>query len=526
MNSTEIRQLKTIHQKHASSSFREPLTGLFTQDFFLLYIDQEIQRQNRYGNIFSLALVDIDDFSVYNQEHGVEVGNKILKRLGWAIKKNIRSADIAARYTGDRFAILFVNTEANSALIAGENLRKAIEADSNGEITVSIGLAASTGNIQNGPGKVFQEAFSALKQAKSNGKNRIFHHKQVDTQVSSSNQPTILIVDDDPLNQKLLNGLLKPLGYSILFASSGVQALECLGGAEIDLILLDIMMPDMDGFEVCRTIKGCEETRQIPVVLITALDDVETKVRGIEAGADDFITKPPHKAELIARVKSLLRIKQLNGSLTSIENVLFSMARAVEAKDSYTQGHVDRVSRLAFSIGKRMGLSERELDALRLGGALHDIGKMGIPGGILNKPGALNDQEWTIMKSHPEIGYDICFPLKKNLGHALDIVRHHHEKLDGSGYPDGLKGNEIIMVTRIMAVADIFDALTSDRPYRKAMSNRKALEILNAEARDGKNDSTVTHHLTQLVADGESFGIEESETAQEESHLLASLMSP
>ena len=519
MNPTAIRKIETIHQKYRSSSFRDPLTGLFAQDFFMLYIDQEIQRQNRYGSTFSLALVDIDDFSLYNQEYGAEHGNKLLKRLGWAIQENIRGADIAAHYVGDQFAILFVNTEANSAMIAAEHLRKAIETDSNGKITVSIGLAASTGNIQNGPEKVFQEAFSALGQAKIDGKNRVFLNHHTEAQASRSSKPTILIVDDDPLNRKLLNGLLKPLGYSTRLSSNGVQALECLGEVDIDLVLLDIMMPDMDGFEVCRTIKGCEDTRQIPVVLITALDDVDTKVRGIEAGADDFLTKPPHKAELIARVKSLLRIKQLNGSLTSIENVLFSMARAVEAKDRYTQGHVDRVSRLAFSIGKRMGLSERELDALRLGGALHDIGKMGIPGEILNKPGALNDQEWTIMKTHPEIGYDICFPLKKNLGHALDIVRHHHEKLDGSGYPDGLKGDEILMVTRIMAVADIFDALTSDRPYRKAMSNGKALEILAAEARDGKNDTTVTCYLTELVADGESLGVGDCEAVQAESHL-------
>jgi putative two-component system response regulator len=168
-----------------------------------------------------------------------------------------------------------------------------------------------------------------------------------------------------------------------------------------------------------------------------------------------------------------------------------------------------------------MGLSEDELEALRLGGALHDVGKLGVPEEILNKPGPLEDHEWAVMKSHPEIGHEICLPLKKNLGQALDIVRHHHEKLDGSGYPDGLKEREILMVTRIMAVADIFDALTSDRPYRQAMPNGKALEILRKEAREGKIDGTVTDCLAQLISDGRSRNDAEEMTIVLESKVLA-----
>ncbi|BBO89368.1 HD-GYP domain-containing protein [Desulfosarcina ovata] len=348
--------------------------------------------------------------------------------------------------------------------------------------------------------KIFKEAQSALKQAKIKGKNRVFHYRQLKKKESEKHQSSILLVDDEPLNLKLMQGLLQPLGYTLYTAKNGLDALYRLEKAEIDLVLLDVMMPDMDGFSVCRTIKANEETRLIPVVLLTSLDDVETKVQGIEAGADDFITKPPHKSELIARIKSLLRVKQLNSNLTSIENVLFSMAKSVEAKDSYTQGHVDRVSELASSIGRNMSLSENEMEALRIGGALHDVGKLGVPEEILNKPGPLDNGEWTVMKTHPEIGYKICLPLKKNLGQALDIVRHHHEKLDGSGYPDGLKADEILMVTRIMTVADIFDALTSDRPYRKAMSTVKATQILLKEAQKGKIDSVVTRCLLQLMS--------------------------
>jgi len=504
MSESTIRQIQSVYREHTASPFKDSLTGLFTHGFFLAYIEQEIQRLKRYGHFFSLAIVDIDAFSMINHRHGAIHGDKSLKTVGQIIQKHIRNADIAARYAGDQFAILFIHTKTESAVATAEKLRRLTESESNGEITVSIGLSSATVKLQDGLEKLFQEAHCALKQAKIRGKNRVFHHRSSHKTEGGHFQPTLLLVDDEPLNLKLMQGFLKPLGYTIHTAANGSDALYRLNRTEIDLVLLDIMMPEMDGFQVCRAIKKNEETRLIPVVLLTALDDIDTKVQGIDAGADDFITKPPHKSELIARIRSLLRIKRLNNNLTSIENVLFSMAKSVEAKDSYTQGHVDRVSELAISIGKRMGLSEDELEALRLGGALHDVGKLGVPEEILNKPGPLEAHEWAVMKSHPEVGYKICLPLKKNLGPALDIIRHHHEKLDGSGYPDNLKSGEILMVTRILAVADIFDALTSDRPYRKAMPSGKALEILRKEAREGKIDGSVTHCLAQLVSDDTS----------------------
>jgi putative two-component system response regulator len=248
-------------------------------------------------------------------------------------------------------------------------------------------------------------------------------------------------------------------------------------------------------------LKASEATRLIPVVLLTDLDDRESKIKGIESDADDFITKPPNKMELLARTKSLIKLKRLNDKLASIENVLFSLAKTVEAKDEYTQGHVERVSKLAIALGKKMGLSEREMEALRYGGILHDIGKIGIPGDILNKPGPLNDGEWEVMKNHPVAGYNICLPLKKNLGAALEVIRHHHEKLDGSGYPDGIKNEEISTAARIMAVVDIYDALVTDRPYRKGMPLEKAVEILKQEASNQKLDPAVVKYLIEFVGD-------------------------
>jgi putative two-component system response regulator len=199
----------------------------------------------------------------------------------------------------------------------------------------------------------------------------------------------------------------------------------------------------------------------------------------------------------------LIKLKRLNDNLTSIEYVLFSLAKTVEAKDAYTQGHVERVSNLGIALGRKMGLSDSEIEALRYGGALHDIGKIAVPGHILNKPAPLSPEEWVVMKRHPITGYDICLPLKKNLGYALEIIRHHHEKLDGSGYPDGLKDEEISVAARIMAVVDIYDALITERPYRKAMSLEMAVDILQQEAIEGKLDKIVVDHLIDVVsADG------------------------
>ena len=185
--------------------------------------------------------------------------------------------------------------------------------------------------------------------------------------------------------------------------------------------------------------------------------------------------------------------------MASIENVLFSLANTVEAKDTYTQGHVERVSNMAVNLGKKLGMTGRELEALRFGGALHDIGKIAVPGKILNKPGPLDPNEWEIMKSHPDEGCKICLPLMKNLGPALEVIRHHHEKLDGSGYPDGLKGDEISVAARVMGVVDIYDALITDRPYRKGMSKEKAFEILREEAERDKLDKEVVEVLIKML---------------------------
>jgi len=473
-------------------------TGLFSHGFFQISLEREIKRSQRYGSSFTLALIDIDLFSSFNRLQGYQYGDKMLKKLGDLILENIRETDLAARYSGDVISVIMVNSKTESGMDAMERIRQAFEATYIGKSTISVGLACYPEDATDRENLIIK-AQKALSTAKAKGKNKIqFFEPQ--EQAAFEDLPRILVVDDEPKNVKLLDALLKTQGYEVALAYSGEEALSIVNRVDIDLVLLDIMMPEMDGYEVCRRLKQGEETRLIPIVLVTALDDIDSKIKGIEAGADDFISKPPNKVELLTRVKTLLNVKMLNNNLTSIENVLFSLANVVEAKDSYTQGHIERVASLARALGKRMGLSKKEIHALRLGGILHDIGKLAVPESILNKPGPLDPEEWEIMKEHSNVGYNISLPLKKNLGRALDIIKNHHEKLDGSGYPDGLKGDELSMSSRIMAVVDIYDALITNRPYRKGMRKEKAFEILTNEAEEGKLDKKVVEALIKSVS--------------------------
>ena len=487
------------YQRETGAPFSDSLTGLFTHGFFQIYLEREIKRYERYGTPFTLALIDIDSFFFYNHRHGPLQGDRMLKDIAGIIQANIRKTDLAARYAGDVFAVILTESTADAAYKPLDRIRALVEKTLAPSVTISIGLAAYPHDAAS-KDNIIQTARGALKEAKLRGKNCVYY-REASKPFLDPSQPIVLVVDDEPRNLVLLEALLKTKDYNILKSPNGEDALHMLGKMEVDIVLLDIMMPGINGFEVCRRIKSNSATRMLPVVLVTALDDMESKIKGIEAGADDFITKPVNKIELLARTKSLINVKKLNSSLASIENVLFSLAITVEAKDVYTQGHIERVANVAVLLGRKIGLSVKEIEGLRFGGMLHDIGKIGIPEEVLNKPGPLNEQEWEKMKTHPDVGYKICSPLEKNLGLALDVIRHHHEKLDGSGYPDGLKGDEIPMVGRIMAVADIYDALITDRPYRKGMSRDSAFEILNKEASEGKLDTTIVDCLMDFNSD-------------------------
>ena len=297
----------------------------------------------------------------------------------------------------------------------------------------------------------------------------------------------ILIVDDNPTVVELLRSHLKPFPYEVDTAHDGEEALEKVRRNPPDLILLDLMMPRISGFEICQRIKSDKLTQFIPIIVITALTEQEDKLKAIELGADDFLVKPINRLELTTRIKSLLRMKLMHDDLDTSESILFSLAAALESKDFYTRGHSDRVSHLAVDIAAKMGLTERQVESLRRGGLLHDIGKIGVKESILLKPGKLTDEEMAHIRTHTSRGYEICEPLK-SLEPCLPIIRSHHERIDGQGYPDGLAGDEIPIEARITAVADSFDAMTTDRPYRSGMTLEEARAIFENEMTSGQWD--------------------------------------
>ncbi len=321
-----------------------------------------------------------------------------------------------------------------------------------------------------------------------------------DREVSTS-RATILVVDDLESTARLFTRLLTRDGHRVIVARDGGEALELVARGQPDLVLMDVMMPVLDGFETCHRLKRDASTRLVPIVLVTALQDTRDRIRGLEVGADDFISKPVNPAELSARVRSLLRIKRYTDELDSAESVILSLALTIEARDGMTVGHCQRLARYAVALGREMGLNEDDLSALEKGGYLHDIGKVGIPDAVLLKPSLLTPEEFEVMKQHTIIGDRLCGELR-SLRRVRPIVRHHHERLDGSGYPDALKGGAIPLLAQITGVVDVFDALTSARPYKPAQEAALAYEELRKDVRLGWRDAELVEALIRAGREG------------------------
>jgi len=286
------------------------------------------------------------------------------------------------------------------------------------------------------------------------------------------------VVDDISANRELLEGYLYDLGYEVRQARDGQEALEKIDIEEPDLVLLDIDMPRMNGLTLCAQMKAHPVRRLVPVVLITASHDRATRLKGIEAGADDFLTKPFDAKELLMRTQVLLRDRALNKRLDAADGVILALARAVESRDGYTTQHAERVALYAREMGRTYGLGGEDLDVLYKGGLLHDVGKIAVPEAVLLKPGSLDEAEFASMQRHAVEGERICAPLRST-AHYLPIVRHHHERVDGHGYPDRLAGSEIPLGARLVAIADAWDAMVSDRPYRAGLSREEAIRRLH-----------------------------------------------
>jgi len=316
----------------------------------------------------------------------------------------------------------------------------------------------------------------------------------------------ILVVDDNRTNALLLERVLLGEGHLVDVASDGQEALERITHHCPDLILLDLDMPRVDGYEVCRRVKNDPATRLVPIVIVTAQNAFEAKLKAWELGADDFITKPFQCLEVVARCRSLLRIKSLVEERDSAEAIVFAFARVVEAKSPYTHGHSERVAAYALTLAAEVNLPEDEWETLRKGALLHDIGKVSVPDSILDKPETLTTAEFEIIKQHTVQGARIAEPLR-SVRDAVPLIRWHHERLDGRGYPDGLFGASIPLLVRILSVADVYDSLSSARPYRGAIPHPQCLEILRRDAAGGGLETELVEAFCKAVASSAASAI-------------------
>lgn len=309
---------------------------------------------------------------------------------------------------------------------------------------------------------------------------------------------SILVVDDNAVNAALLKEILTGRGYSTIAVHNAAAAEAEIRREAPDLILLDVIMPSKTGYELCRELKEDSKTRLIPIVMITGLSAREDRLKGIEAGADDFLTKPIGSEEMFARVSSLLKLKEFTDELETADSVLCTLGLSVEARDPYTEGHCERLAANAAELGRFLGVDEESIVALQRGGYLHDLGKIAVPDEILKKGSDLTPAEWEIMKRHPAAGEAICRPLR-SLRLVLPIIRHHHEHSDGSGYPDGLQKGEIPLLPRILQVVDIYDALRTARPYKPALAHEQAAMTMRAEARSGLWDEELVEEFFAML---------------------------
>ncbi len=309
---------------------------------------------------------------------------------------------------------------------------------------------------------------------------------------------TILLADDTPANREVFVEVLGEQGYRVVVVTDGEAVIPAVREHDVDLVLLDVCMPKLDGMEVCRRIKSAPDTQYLPVLLVTAFRESGDRMRGVEVGADDFLTQPVNRLELIARVRSLLRLRTWWRDLEDHQDVVLSLASLLESRHEHTRGHSARVGDIAQRMGGALGLPARDAENLRMAGLLHDVGNVGVPGVILGKPAALSTTEHDVMMSHAIRGESLCRPLKSVRG-VLPLIRHHHERFAGGGYPDGLAGESIPLGARVVGLADAYDALVSDRPHRARRTVDEALALLDAESREGRWDPALLPVLAQVV---------------------------
>jgi putative two-component system response regulator len=328
------------------------------------------------------------------------------------------------------------------------------------------------------------------------------HHQHFfDEANEMTDRARVLVVDDDKAQTRLLERLLKPEADAVDIAHDGDTAIEAVRTRHPDVVLLDVMIPGANGFDVCRRLKEDPTTRLTPVIVITALNAREARIQAVEAGADDFLTKPVDPHELLARVRSLVRMKRYTDDLDSAASIITTLAEMIERKDGFREGHCYRIANYAVALGRIVGLGDGDLRTLQRGGFLHDIGMLAIPDMLLRRAGTLEPEEYEQIKAHTIVGDSLCSNLR-SLQSVRPIVRHHHERLDGSGYPDGLKGDAIPLLAQITGIVDVFDAVTTQRPYQQVKPAAVAIDVLKEQVERGWRAKDLVHRFTDLVESG------------------------
>jgi diguanylate cyclase (GGDEF)-like protein len=499
-----LDQLNTRCDQALRQAVTDSLTGLYTHGFMRETLESQLQCAERYGTPYSAIFSDIDHFKQVNDRFGHAAGDAVLRAVAQALRGLMRQSDTLVRYGGEEFVALLPHTDGDEALVLAERmrttvaaLRVAVDGAPPIEVTMSLGVASFPADATNGEALV-QRGDAAMYLAKQSGRNRTVVCGANPSAQSSG--ACILVADDDEANIRRLEACLLPEGYRLLRARDGVQAVEISRREALDLVIMDAVMPGLTGFDACRRIKQDPQTQELPVVLVTTSGARDDKLRGMEAGADEFITKPIDKIELVIRVRALVRRRRDSDVLDDAEKVMFAMAQAVEDRDPLSGNHMERVAEYAVALGRAVGLDERDLAALWRAARLHDIGKIAIPDAILFKPGPLTPDELAIVRDHPDKGYRLLSPLRA-FGDALAAVRFHHERLDGSGYPLGLRGDDVPRLAQILAIADIYDALSARRHYRDAVPKGRAIELLRDEARRGLHDPGLVETFVAQLAE-------------------------
>jgi len=321
-------------------------------------------------------------------------------------------------------------------------------------------------------------------------------------QTQKDDVQSILLVDDFEAHLELMTEILEGYGFRVVASTDANAVLARLDELCPDIAVIDVMMPVMSGYELCRRLKSHFGKRYFPVILVTGLSQLDDKLTGLEAGADDFFSKPFNTKEIAAKIRSLLRLKMLQDEHDHTEDMIFTLAMAVEAKDKYTRGHSERVSLLSARMAQIIGLTEKEITNIRKGGILHDIGKIGVHEDILHKKNALTSEEVSVIRRHPATGAEICKPLR-TLRQIVPGIRHHHERWDGLGYPDALSGDAIPLMGQIIGIADSFDAMVSMRPYRAGLSVEESLRVMRDEVRTGQWNPVLLNKFITIIKSGQ-----------------------